>query len=185
MTMWDKLVRSNEESETILKKRHLLASAMVILSQGIPFLHAGQEFYRTKKGNENSYNANDEINQLDWDQKEKEIETVNYIKGLIAIRKEHGAFRLQNADLIKTYDFLQTSTEVLAYHLEHAESFGPWKEIIVLFNSGLEAKTVQLPKEATWHVLVNENEAKIEPISSFRGKELRLAPISTYILTIM
>ena len=78
---------------------------MVILSQGIPFLHAGQEFYRTKKGNENSYNANDEINQLDWDQKEKEIETVNYIKGLIAIRKEHGAFRLQNADLIKTYDF--------------------------------------------------------------------------------
>ena len=28
----------------------------------------------------NSYNANDEINQLDWDQKEKEIETVNYIK---------------------------------------------------------------------------------------------------------
>ena len=186
MTMWDKLVRSNEESETILKKRHLLASAMVILSQGIPFLHAGQEFYRTKKGNENSYNANDEINQLDWDQKEKEIETVNYIKGLIAIRKEHGAFRLQNADLIKKHmTFLQTSTEVLAYHLEHAESFGPWKEIIVLFNSGLEAKTVQLPKEATWHVLVNENEAKIEPISAFRGKELRLAPISTYILTIM
>ena len=72
MTMWDKLVRSNEESETILKKRHLLASAMVILSQGIPFLHAGQEFYRTKKGNENSYNANDEINQLDWDQKERD-----------------------------------------------------------------------------------------------------------------
>ena len=78
---------------------------MVILSQGIPFLHAGQEFYRTKQGNENSYNANDEINQLDWDRKEKEIETVNYIKGLIAIRKEHGAFRLQNADLIKAHDF--------------------------------------------------------------------------------
>ncbi|MFH3639868.1 hypothetical protein WAH83_23840, partial [Acinetobacter baumannii] len=80
--------------------------------------------------NENSYNANDEINQLDWDQKEKEIETVNYIKGLIAIRKEHGAFRLQSADLIKKHmTFLQASTEVLAYHLEHAETFGPWKEI--------------------------------------------------------
>lgn len=118
--------------------------------------------------------------------KEKEIETVNYIKGLIAIRKEHGAFRLQNADLIKKHmTFLQTSTEVLAYHLEHAESFGPWKEIVVLFNSGLEAKTVQLPKEETWHVIVDEKQAKIEPISSFRGKELRLAPISTYILTIM
>ena len=42
--------------------------------------------------------------------------------------------------------FLQTSTEVLAYHLEHVELFGPWKEIVVLFISGLEAKTVQLPK---------------------------------------
>ena len=103
MTMWDKLVQSNPESEEILKRRHRLATAMVILSQGIPFLHAGQEFYRTKQGNENSYNANDEINQLDWDQKEKEMETVNYIKGLIAIRKGHGAFRLQNADLIKKH----------------------------------------------------------------------------------
>ena len=106
-----------------------------------------------KQGNENSYNANDEINQLDWDRKEKEIETVNYIKGLIAIRKEHGAFRLQN---IKKA--LAKSPE--AYHLEHVESFGPWKEIVVLFNSSLEAKTVQLPKEETWHVLVNENKLK-------------------------
>lgn len=74
--------------------------------------------------------------------------------------------------------FLQTSPEVLAYHLEHVESFGPWKEIVVLFNSSLEAKTVQLPKEETWHVLVNEKQAKIEPISSFRGKELRLARLA-------
>ncbi len=80
---------------------------------------------------------------------------------------------------------MQTSPEVLAYHLEHVESLGSWKEIVVLFNSSLEAKMVQLPKEETWHVLVNEKQAKIEPISSFRGKELRLAPISTYILTIM
>lgn len=186
MTMWDKLVQSNPESEEILKRRHRLATAMVILSQGIPFLHAGQEFYRTKQGNENSYNANDEINRLDWDQKEKEMETVNYIKGLIAIRKEHGAFRLKSVDLIKKHmTFLQTSKEALAYHLRNVESFGPWKEIVVLFNSGLQNEIVQLPKEETWHVLVNEKQAKTQPISSFRGKELRMAPTSTYILTIM
>ena len=68
--------------------------------------------------------------------------------------------------------------EVLAYHLENVESFGPWKEIVVLFNSSLEAKMVQLSKEETWHVLVNEKQAKIEPISSFRGKELRLARLA-------
>ncbi|MDR4241499.1 type I pullulanase, partial [Bacillus mycoides] len=92
-------------------------------------VHAEQEFYRKKQGNENSYNANDEINQLDWDQKEKEMETVNYIKGLLAIRKGNGAVRLQNADLIKKHmTYLQTSTEVLAYQLEHVELIGPWKE---------------------------------------------------------
>ncbi|MFD6507049.1 MULTISPECIES: type I pullulanase [unclassified Bacillus (in: firmicutes)] len=186
MTMWDKLVQSNPESEGILKRRHRLATAMVILSQGIPFLHAGQEFYRTKQGNENSYNANDEINRLDWDQKEKEMETVNYIKGLIAIRKEHGAFRLKSADLIKKHmTFLQTSKEALAYHLRDVESFGPWKEIVVLFNSGLQNEIVQLPKEDKWHILVNEKQAKTQPISSFRGKELQMAPTSTYILAIM
>lgn len=114
------------------------------------------------------------------------METVNYIKGLIAIRKEHGAFRLKSADLIKKHmTFLQTSKEALAYHLRNVESFGPWKEIVVLFNSGLQNEIVQLPKEETWHVLVNEKQAKTQPISSFRGKELRMAPTSTYILTIM
>ena len=49
MTMWDKLMRSNERVGRDFEKRHLLATAMVILSQGIPFLHAGQEFYRTKQ----------------------------------------------------------------------------------------------------------------------------------------
>lgn len=79
MTMWDKLMRSNEESEEILKKRHVLATAMVILSQGIlSYMRARVLSYEAR--NENSYNANDEINQLDWDRKEKEIETVNYIK---------------------------------------------------------------------------------------------------------
>ncbi|KFN03131.1 type I pullulanase [Bacillus clarus] len=186
MTMWDKLVCSNQEVEDVLKKRHRLATAMVIFSQGIPFLHAGQEFYRSKKGNENSYNAPDEINQIDWNQKEKEMETVDYIKGLIAIRKGHGAFRLRNADLIKEHmTFLQTPQNVIAYHLQHVESFGPWKELVVLFHNGLQTETVLLPKEDMWHILVDEKRAEVQPISSFQGKELQIEPVSMYILAIM
>lgn len=186
MTMWDKLVRSNQEAEVILKRRHRLATAMVLFSQGIPFLHAGQEFYRSKKGNENSYNAPDEINQMDWTQKEKELVTVDYIKGLIAIRKEHGAFRFQSADLIQKHmKFFPTPSSVIAYHLQKVESFGPWKEIIVLFHNGLQIETVILPKQETWHVFANENEAKAQAISSFEGRELQMAPISTYILVKM
>ena len=186
MTMWDKLVRSNQEADEMLKRRHLLATAMVIFSQGIPFLHAGQEFYRSKKGNENSYNAPDEINQMDWDQKENELETVAYIKGLIAIRKAHGAFRLRTANLIQKHmSFLQTPPAIVAYHLQHVESFGPWREIVVIFHSGFQTETIALPKQETWHVLADEKQAKLQPISSFQGNELQMAPISTYILAKM
>ncbi|MBO1625229.1 type I pullulanase [Bacillus arachidis] len=186
MTMWDKLVRSNQETEEVQKRRHRLATAMTLLSQGIPFLHAGQEFYRSKKGNENSYNALDEINQLDWDQKEKEIETIAYIQGLIAIRKTHGALRLQSTNLIKKHmTFLQTSPTVVAYHLQNVGEFGPWKEIVVLFHNGMQIETILLPKHEMWCVLADSAKAKVQPISSFQGNELQMAPISSYILAIM
>lgn len=186
MTMWDKLVRSNQETEEVQKRRHRLATAMTLLSQGIPFLHAGQEFYRSKKGNENSYNALDEINQLDWDQKEKEIETIAYIQGLIAIRKAHRAFRLQSANLIKEHmTFLQTSPTVVAYHLQNIGKFGPWKEIVVLFHNGVQLETISLPKHEMWYVLADSAKAKVHPISSFQGSELQMVPISSYILAIM
>jgi len=186
MTMWDKLVRSNQETEEVQKRRHRLATAMTLLSQGIPFLHAGQEFYRSKKGNENSYNALDEINQLDWDQKEKEIETIAYIQGLIAIRKAHRAFRLQSANLIKEHmTFLQTSPTVVAYHLQNIGKFGPWKEIVVLFHNGVQLETISLPKHEMWYLLADSAKAKVHPISSFQGSELQMVPISSYILAIM
>lgn len=186
MTMWDKLVRSNHEPEEIQKRRHRLATVMTILSQGIPFLHAGQEFYRTKKGHENSYNALDEINQIDWDQKEKESETVAYIQGILAIRKAHGAFRLPTTDLIwKHMTFLQTPSSVVAYHLQDVKPFGPWKEIVVLFHNGLQAESISLPKDEVWHVLADVSTARIQPISTFQGKEFQMAPVSSYILAIM
>ncbi|WP_243524873.1 type I pullulanase [Bacillus pseudomycoides] len=186
MTMWDKLVRSNQEAEDIQKRRHRLATAMTLFSQGIPFLHAGQEFYRSKKGNENSYNALDEINQLDWDQKEKEMETAAYIQGLIAIRKAHRAFRFQAAHLIKKHmTFLQAPPTVVAYHLQHVEEFGPWKEIVVLFHNGLQLETISLPKHEMWHILADSAQANIQPISSFQGRQFQMAPISSYILAIM
>ncbi|MDM5156867.1 type I pullulanase [Bacillus sp. DX1.1] len=186
MTMWDKLVCSNQEAEHIQKRRHRLATVMTLLAQGIPFLHAGQEFYRSKNGNENSYNALDEINQIDWDRKEREMEAIAYIQGIIAIRMAHGAFRLPNSDLIKEHmTFLQTPSSIVAYHLQHVEQFGPWKEIVVLFHSGLQSETISLPKNETWYVLADDKVANVQPISSFQGNELQIAPISSYIVAIM
>ena len=71
-----------------------LAMSLVILSEGIPFIHAGEEFLRTKKGVENSYNSKISINKIDWARRDKYIKNVNTLKDLIAIRNEYREFRL-------------------------------------------------------------------------------------------
>ena len=66
-----------------------LATHLVIISQGIPFIHAGQEFYRSKKGVENSYKSPDSINKLEW---HIEYESVSKLKELIKLRKKYKAY---------------------------------------------------------------------------------------------
>ncbi len=90
-----------DASDDVIKDYSRLALSLVILSQGIPFIHAGQCFLRTKKGDENSYKSSDEINAIDWDLKEKHIDLVNTVKDLIKLRKTYKVFRLDTNALIK------------------------------------------------------------------------------------
>ncbi|GAE94257.1 pullulanase [Gracilibacillus boraciitolerans JCM 21714] len=81
---------------------HQLATGLTLISQGIPFLHAGgQEFFRTKNGgDENSYISGDEINQLDWEKRGEEDENVQWVRQLISLRKNYHLFRLSTAEEI-------------------------------------------------------------------------------------
>lgn len=93
------LVKNITEEE--IKDYARLALSLTILSQGIPFIHSGQEFLRSKKGVENSYKSNDEINQIDWDLRDRHLDLVETTKALIEIRKEHKVFRLSSKAEIK------------------------------------------------------------------------------------
>lgn len=183
-TMWDKLWASNkEDTEEVRKKRHRLATVMTLLSQGIPFLHAGQEFFRTKQGVENSYNSPDNINQIDWARKAANEEHVAYIKGIISIRKAHGAFRLPSASLIRKHvKFLPMPGSVIACHLHHVEAFGPWKDVLVLFNNSNQQEYVPLPDKGEWNILANHQSASLYPVSSIFIEVLPVAPISAHVL---
>lgn len=91
--MWDKLLSCLPDADELLRiKYHRLATALVLVSQGIPFLHSGQEFFRTKHGDGNSYKSPDSINQLDWNRKQTYSDNVKYIKGLIEVRKNFLVF---------------------------------------------------------------------------------------------
>jgi pullulanase len=92
-----------ELSEAQLKDYSALALAFVILSSGVPFIHAGQEFLRSKNGVENSYKSSDEINQIDWTLREKHADLVQMTKDLISLRKKYKVFRFQQVSAIKQF----------------------------------------------------------------------------------
>ena len=78
-----------------------LAISIVLISEGVPFIHAGQEFFRTKNGVENSYKSRGKINKFDYARRNKYIDNVNMVKDLISIRSEYGVFRLDNREEIE------------------------------------------------------------------------------------
>ncbi|EPZ37738.1 MULTISPECIES: type I pullulanase [Anoxybacillus] len=164
-TLWDKMMIANaHESEYIRRKRQKLATAIVLLSQGIPFLHSGQEFYRTKRGIENSYNAPDEVNQIDWERKNDWEEDVREMMLLIALRKRHGAFRFLTADQVRRHmKFYDTHPSVIAYQLVDVGLYGPWEQIVVVHHNE-EKKTTFPLSEGEWKVVFSSNQEEIGKI---------------------
>ena len=107
-TLWDQIEKSmncniksgnyqkiNEDDvlENYKVRELILGLGIILTAQGIPFLHSGVEFLRSKQGDHNSYKSSDSINKINWAHKIKYYEVFNYIKGLINIRKSHKAFR--------------------------------------------------------------------------------------------
>ncbi|HHT05309.1 MAG TPA: type I pullulanase [Hydrogenispora sp.] len=183
LTLWDKLALTNpEEPETLRIQRHKLAGAIVLTSQGIPFLHAGQEFLRTKGGNANSYLASDEINQLDWARKARYEEVYTYYRGLIALRKAHPAFRLRTTEQIQTHlRFLELPPQLIGYTLgEHANG-DSWRMIVVLFNAHCNPVTVALPGD-DWVVVVDQQRAGTEALTSHHSAQVAVPPLSALVL---
>lgn len=132
LTLYDKLVKTNpDDSEQQRQYRHLLGTSIPLLSQGVPFIHAGQEFMRTKDGDENSYQSPDAINQLDWERAYDYSKNVTFIKTLIAFRKSEPLLRLSSYEEITQHmQALVASDQLLTYEL-----FDDNNDYIVAFNA--------------------------------------------------
>ncbi len=183
-TLWDKLTVCCQECDhETRKKRHRLATAMVLFAQGIPFIHSGQEFFRTKKGIGNSYQSPDEINWLDWDRKSFYQDHVDFIKGIIEIRKSHRAFRLPEAKVIREHlTFLDLPKPLIGYFLKEVGCYGKWVSILVLINPTLQSMTVNLPNEGKWNVLVEGHKASTLSIGMPSSIHYLIQPLSVSVL---
>ncbi|MED4453177.1 type I pullulanase [Metabacillus fastidiosus] len=185
-TMWDKFISMNQnENEERLRARHRLATSIVLLSQGLPFLHSGQEFFRTKKGIENSYNYPDKINWIDWSRRSEFKDNVNYVRGLISLRKQHGAFRFPNYDLIRKHlIFLDYYPNLFVYKLQDVSDYGPWKNILIIHNNNQHNENIQLPGTEEWSLICTPKEVSANnPFSSLtKHSSLIVNELGTYVL---
>lgn len=148
-TLWDKISLScTDASVKDKEKMHRLALTIVLTSQGIPFLHAGTEFMRTKKGVENSYKSADSINQLDWSLKQKNLELFHYIQSLIKLRKDHPAFRMQTAEAISSNIHFDEAAPAgtIVYTIDGKAAGDSWSRVLVVLNGNGVEKEIHLPQ---------------------------------------
>lgn len=100
-TLYDRLRYSSGKRQYVLESQHQLATALVLLSFGTPFLHAGQEFFRTKFGHGNTYNLSDMLNRMDWNRRAKYQDNIEFVKSLIAFRRSEPVFRLKDREAVE------------------------------------------------------------------------------------
>ncbi|MEY4990760.1 MAG: pullulanase, type, partial [Actinomycetota bacterium] len=186
LTLYDKLKSSMPTAtETERKRVFALASSVAILAQGVPLIHAGQEFMRTKGGDENSYKSPDSVNSLKWNEREKNADMVNYFKGLLEIRKDNPAFRLATTnDVKRKLKFVATTPDVIAYSLDASGQKNGAKRLFVAHNSSKKPKTVKLPIKAAWKTLAQGYQAKASGLGKLRTiSTITVAPQSTVVLS--
>lgn len=182
-TLWDKIeICFSNESEEWKQKKQRLATSLVLLSQGIPFIHSGQEFFRTKNGVENSYQSPDEINQLDWDRKDQFIGNVEYIKGLISLRRNNRAFRLPSVEAIQKHLIInQQSNDVIQYILHDLKEMGEWESIIVFINVN-DSPEEGFCKEECWNILVEGDTVYRRDYPTIHRDRIMVKPVSITII---
>lgn len=141
------MTRSQADRQAELIRLDLLAQTAVFTSQGVPFMLAGEEMLRDKKGVHNSFASPDSINEFNWDNLKQYPQVFEYYSNLIKLRRNHPAFRLGTAEAVREHlEFIATDDCLVAFRLKNLDGIDSWKDIIVVLNANKEAKTIAIPE---------------------------------------
>jgi len=165
-TLYDKMLFSNSnESDEMLSKRARLGALITMVSQGISFIHAGQEFNRTKDKDHNSYKSIDQINKFDWSRKEQRYIEVKYVKELIALRKAFKPFRFDSKKEIKKHvKITKLADGILKYQIKNVNKYCDYSEIDIYINGTENDLKISIIGE--YDVFAYDNRASDEPLNT-------------------
>ena len=185
MTLVDKITASVKDAKPAdIAQLSQLAGSIALLSQGMPFIQAGQEFLRSKGGDSNSYKSSDLVNSLKWGTQSANSTTVKYYKGIIALRKAHPAFRMATTDLVKKNLKFFTSPEgTIAYSINGSDVKDSASTIVVVHNANTTAQIITLPKSGNWSVLVESGRAGTTVLRKLTGGSVTVEARSTLVIT--
>ena len=161
LCLTDKLRKSMtdpKETEADRQRAAILAQTIVFTSQCTPFLFAGEEVFRDKKGVHNSYNQPDSINAIDWDLLNTNSKLYKNYCELIKLRKEHPAFRMTNPNMVARairFDDTKNMPNVISYSIMNHANGDKWAEIKLVFNGNDKPVRVNLPK-GMWRVVARD-----------------------------
>ena len=160
----------------------LLAQTAVLTSQGVPFILAGEEMLRDKKGVHNSFRSPDSINRLDWNNLKRYPQVFDYYAGLIALRKAHPAFRMGKAEEVrKNLEFVDAPKGVVAFRLKNNAGGDAWQNIYVVLNSQKTPQNVKVA-EGSYTKVVANGKVNAEGLGLISGSTLTVAPQSALIV---
>ena len=160
-----------------------LVHTVLLTAQGIPFIRSGEEIMQDKQGEPNSYKSPDSINRLDWSLKAKNREVFDFIRGLIALRKAHPAFRIPTVEGLQQWlRFMDTGDSgVIAYTLGEYANNDEWKEILVAYNGNRHEVEIGIP-EGEWNVVCRNGQIDPEGKDRLPGGSVKIAASSALIL---
>ena len=187
-TLWDKLLCVRYEKpeftarDTVALAQNRLAAGIYLTSFGLPFMQAGEEFARTKKGVGNSYRSSPTLNRLDWNRAEKYHALVDYYRGLLALRAAFPRLGSTDRHAPEALQFFALEQPLVGWTLPAVWGDGAaWSALCVFYNPTETACTVPLPA-GQWKLLSDGTSSSLwrGPSRIFTGN----APLAPYSATI-
>ena len=175
LTLWDKLTegmgKNYSSTDDRLIKMNKMAGSVVLSSKGGVFMQAGEEFARTKNGDDNSYSSSDSVNKIDWNRVDTYSDIQKYYQGMIRIRKAFSGFRSITTRSGDNWNpnnnnltWISKDVNGLIGFYETNDVAGEWNRIAVLINNATSDTTANLTGSNNWVIIADGNTAGLEKL---------------------